>query len=172
MAMAMSGIPADADGNKSPEYLDAAASLTAGRAEWLCSLAKGTKEGDDTMTGHWTDSYGGDLDVVERDGQIYFLFAVVRGRGLNVGQIAGMAKWHTRIGWFSDKGRDKNNTDEANIAFVYRQPKLQVTEAGADYYHGHTAYFDGEYVKVKTLTEKEQKEIIKSGQTGEVPGDR
>jgi hypothetical protein len=172
MATAMSGIPADTDGNKSPEYLDAAASLSAGRAEWLRSLAKGTKEGDETMTGHWTDSYGGDLDIVEKDGQIYFLFSVVRGRGLNVGQIAGLAKWHSRIGWFSDKGRDKNQTDEANIAFVYRQPKLQVTEAGADYYHGHTAYFDGEYVKVKTLTEKEQKEIIKSGQTGEVPGDR
>ena len=172
MARAMGGIPADADGRKSSDYLDAAASLSEGRADWLRALAKGTKEFDDAMTGHWIDSYGGDLDIVEKEGEIYFLFTVVRGHGLNVGQIAGIAKWHSRIGWFSDKGRDKDKVDEANIAFVYRQPKLQVTEAGADYYHGHAAVFDGDYVKIKSLTAKEQKETLHAGQTGEVPGGR
>jgi uncharacterized protein YecT (DUF1311 family) len=170
MASAMSAKPADDDGSKSPDYLDAEAYLSADRARWLSALAVQTKEPSDTMTGHWIDSWGGEVNIVEKDGQIYFVFMVVRGHGLNIGQIAGIARWHSTIGWFSDKGRDKNKTDEANIAFVLHSPKLEVTEAGADYYHGNSALFNGEYVKVKPLDGKEEEETLKAGKTGEVPG--
>lgn len=165
-----SGAPSDPDEAKSsPEYWGMAADLSVDRTEWLRAFVKQTNQADEGMTGHWSDSYGGNLDIVEKNGQIFFSFDVVRGRGANVGSLSGIARWHTRIGWFSDKGRDKEKTDEANLSFVYHQPKLEVTEAGADYYHGHAATFDGSYVKVKPLTTKEEAEIIKAGKTGEAP---
>jgi uncharacterized protein YecT (DUF1311 family) len=154
---------------KSAGSYSAAADFSEDRVKWLQAYVNQLKNPDETLTGHWSDSVNGDIDIVEKDGQIYFVFNVVRGRGANIGAIAGIARWHNRIGWFSDKGRDKTKTDEANISFVYKQPKLEVIEAGADYYHGHNALFDGDYIKVGPLDEKKQKEIIKAGTTGEVP---
>jgi len=166
-----SDAPADPDHpGKSVGYYSAAADMSDDRAKWLQAYVKQNKSPDDTLTGRWSDSHNGWVDIVEKDGQIYFVFDVVRGRGANIGAIAGVARWHNRIGWFSDKGRDKDKTDEANLSFVYNQPELQVIEAGADYYHGHNATFDGDYVKVDSLDAKKQKEIIKAGTSGEVPG--
>lgn len=161
---------ADAQGDlalDSPEYLEAAASLEDERTTWLKGLIHEWK--DETLTGHWTDSYGGSIDVVERDGHLYFVVQCVRGPTSHVGDLAGVAVWNSTIGWFSDKGRDKDKTDETNLSFVLRDKKLEIVGANTDYYHGARAYFDGSYVKVKSLDAKAQTKIVKAAKSGEVP---
>ena len=150
-----------------PAYLEAAASLEDMRTEWLKGLIHDWK--DETLTGYWTDSYGGSIEVVEKDNHLYFAISVVRGPTSHGGDISGIAVWNTSIGWFSDKGRDKDKTDETNLSFISRDKKLEIIGANTGYYHGARAYFDGSYVKVKTLDAKEQAKIVKAAKSGEVP---
>lgn len=152
---------------ESPEYLQAAAGLEDERTEWLKGLVAAWK--DETLTGCWSDSYGGSIKVVEKDNHLYFLIEVVRGPTSHIGDISGVAVWNSTIGWFSDKGRDKDKTDETNLSFILRDKKLEVIGANTGYYHGARAYFDGSYVKVKSLSAKEQEKIVKAAKTGEVP---
>ncbi|MDB6007453.1 MAG: hypothetical protein JWR15_4440, partial [Prosthecobacter sp.] len=171
-SLARSPIYAGADGQEelaldSPEYLEAAAGLADERTTWLKGLIHEWK--DETMSGHWTDSYGGSVDVVEREGHLYFVVQCVRGPTSHVGGLSGVAVWNPNIGWFSDKGRDKGKDEETNLSFVYRGTRLEIIGANTSYYHGARAYFDGSYVKVKALDAKEQTKIVKAAKTGEVP---
>jgi uncharacterized protein YecT (DUF1311 family) len=150
-----------------PEYLEAAAGLAEERTTWLQGLMHEWK--DETLTGHWTDSYGGSIDVVEREGHLHFVIQCVRGPTSHVGGLSGIAVWNTSIGWYSDKGLDKDKTDETNLSFILRDKKLEITGANTGYYHGARAYFDGSYVKVKALDAKAQAKIVKAAKTGEVP---
>jgi uncharacterized protein YecT (DUF1311 family) len=151
----------------SPEYLEAAAGLEGERTEWLKGLMHEWK--DETLTGHWTDSYGGSLEIVEREGHLHFVVQCVRGPTLHVGGLSGIAVWNPNIGWFSDKGRDKDRDDETNLSFIRRDKRLEIIGANTGNYHGARAYFDGSYVKVKTLNAKEQAKILKAAKTGEIP---
>ena len=166
-ALESSPAPKDAaEAKRSAAYWQTAASLTEARAQWLRRLAD--KE-DDPLTGLWTDGKGGNLEIVEGKDKLFFVFHVVRGRGLHVGVIAGAAHWNTSIGWFSDKGREADKPDETNIVFIERDGHLEVSGANTSYYHGAHAYFDGAYYKVAPLDVKEQESVIKAGETGEVP---
>lgn len=151
----------------SADYLEAAAGLEEMRTEWLKGLIHEWK--DETLTGYWTDSYGGSIEVVEKDNHLYFSFSVVRGPTSHGGDISGVAVWNPNIGWFSDKGRDKDKTDETNLSFILRDKKLEIIGANTGYYHGARAYFDGSYVKVKALDAKAQAKIVKAAKLGEVP---
>jgi uncharacterized protein YecT (DUF1311 family) len=102
-------VAAEAGAKDSANYWERAAKLTEERADWLRRLAN--KE-DDPLTGLWSDGNGGDLEVVARPNQLLFVFHTVRGRGFDTGVIAGTAAWNTSIGWFSDKGREPDKTDE------------------------------------------------------------
>jgi hypothetical protein len=73
------------------------------------------------------------------------------------------------MGWFSDKGRDKERPTRTNLSFILRGRKLEVVGANTGYYHGARAYFDGEYVKTSSLSAKSQAKIVKSAKTGELP---
>jgi uncharacterized protein YecT (DUF1311 family) len=161
---------ADAQGDlplDSPEYLQAAASLEDMRTEWLKGLINDSE--DETLTGCWTDSYGGNIQFVEREGHLYFVIECVRGPTSHIGDLAGIAAWNTSIGWFSDKGRDKDKTDETNLSFISRDKKLEIIGANTGYYHGARAYFDGKYVRVKPLDAKAQAKVVKAAKSGEVP---
>lgn len=161
---------ADAQGDlalDSPEYLEAAAGLEDMRTEWLKGLIHEWK--DETQTGYWTDSYGGSIEVVEREGHLHFIIQCVRGPTSHVGGLSGIAAWNPNIGWFSDKGRDKEKTDETNLSFILRDKKLEVIGANTGYYHGARAYFDGSYVKVKALDAKAQAKIVKAAKSGDLP---
>lgn len=161
---------ADAQGElalDAPEYLEAAAGLEDMRTEWLKGLIHEWK--DETLTGEWTDSYGGSIEVVEREGHLHFIIQCVRGPTSHVGGLAGIAAWNSSIGWFSDKGRDKEKTDETNLSFILRDKKLEVIGANTGYYHGARAYFDGSYVKVKALDAKAQAKIVKAAKSGDLP---
>lgn len=161
---------ADAQGDPavdSPEYLEAAAGLEDMRSEWLKGLIHEWK--DETLTGYWTDSYGGSIELVEREGHLHFIIQCVRGPTSHVGGLSGIAAWNPNIGWFSDKGRDKEKTDETNLSFILRDKKLEVIGANTGYYHGARAYFDGSYVKVKALDAKAQAKIVKAAKSGDLP---
>lgn len=161
---------ADAQGElalEAPEYLEAAAGLEDMRTEWLKGLIHEWK--DETLTGYWTDSYGGSIEVVEREGHLHFVIQCVRGPTSHVGGLSGIAAWNPNIGWFSDKGRDKDKTDETSLSFILRDKKLEIIGANTGYYHGARAYFDGSYVKVKALDAKAQAKIVKAAKSGDLP---
>jgi uncharacterized protein YecT (DUF1311 family) len=169
LALEASPTPKDAaEAKQSAAYWQTAARLTEPRAQWLRRLAENE---DDPLTGLWTDGNGGTLEIVERSEtqKLFFVFHVVRGRALHLGVIAGAAHWNSPLGWFSDKGRDADKTEETNLAFVEKEKHLEVTGANTSYYHGAHAYFDGAYYKIGPLEEKAQESVVKAGETGEVP---
>jgi uncharacterized protein YecT (DUF1311 family) len=151
----------------SPYYFKAAADFTPQRTQWLLGLIRDWK--DDTLTGLWSDSIGGTIEIVEKDGHLYFSIECVRGPTSHNGQIVGTAVWNQTIGWFSDKGRDKEKTDETNLSFILCGKKLEIVGANTGYYHGARAYFDGEYVRVQPLNVKAQTKVVKAAKSGEVP---
>ena len=160
-----SGAPADeAKAKQSPEYFSTAAALTASRTAWLKGLI--AKDTGTSLTGEWTDSYGGHMEIVEKDGHLHFSIEVVRGPTAHLGAIAGLAAWNDPIGWFSDKGRDKTRQDETNLSFVLRDGKMQLTGGNTSPYHGARASFDGDYVRVASLNAKAQAEVIKAAKEG------
>lgn len=169
VALESSSNPKDAaEAKRSAAYWQRAASLTETRAQWLRRLADNE---DDPHTGLWTDGNGGTLEIVERTEtqKLFFVFHVVRGRGLHIGVIAGAAHWNSPLGWFSDKGREADKAEETNIVFVEKERHLEVAGANTSYYHGAHAYFDGAYYKIGPLEDKEQENVVKAGETGEVP---
>ena len=161
-----SGVDLDAkEPKKTVEYLSTAAALTEARVLWLKGLLRPEPE---SLTGTWTDSYGGHMEIVEKDGTLFFTIEVVRGPTAHLGGIAGMAVWNHPIGWFSDKGRDKSKTTETNLAFHWRDNRLEVTGANTSEYHGARAYFDGRYVRVGDLDEVAKGKVQKDAKSGEI----
>jgi uncharacterized protein YecT (DUF1311 family) len=153
----------------SPAYLKAAAGLEDMRTEYLKGLVRAWNE-DENMTGRWTDSYGGHIDIVERDGRLHFVMECVRGPTSHIGGISGEAVWNRTIGWFSDKGRaEKGDEGETSLSFIRRDGRLEIIGANTGYYHGARAYFDGDYVKTSTLSAQDQEKIIKAAKDGDVP---
>lgn len=149
------------------EYFRAATGVTDERAAWLRGLV--TQWSDDNLTGVWNDSRGGYITIVEKDGHLYFEAECARGPFIHMGTLSGVATWNSPIGWFSDKGQVNEKEEETNLSFVLRDNKLQITGANTRYYHGSRAYFDGSYVRVESLTPRQQLKIIKSVTTGEEP---
>lgn len=154
----------------SPDYLSAAAELEDVRTEWLRGLAR-KWDAEEGLTGVWTDSYGGTLEVVERDGQIFFIVSCVRGPTSHLGDLAGVAEWNQTIGWFSDADRKEEGKEGVtNLAFVLRDDnQLEIIGANTGHYHGVRAYFDGHYVKTGKLNAKAQAKVVKAAKTGEIP---
>ena len=149
----------------SPDYLTAAAAISDERTAWLRGLVR-EWGADETLTGVWADSYGGSIEIVEKDGKLHFIVQCVRGPTSHVGGLSGSAVWNNTIGWFSDKGREKDKTDETNIAFIL-DGVLRVHGANTQHYHGARAYFDGEYIKTGNLTDKATALVIKAAKSGD-----
>lgn len=156
----------DAEAKKSPEYYETAAEMTQSRADWLRGRVK--NDTDPVITGVWSDSFGGTLEIVQEKERLHFVLGVVRGPTLHIGSLAGVATWNDPLGWFSDKGREKEKTEETNLAFVRRGFVLEIIGANTSHYHGARAYFDGDYCKVAELDAKQQAEVIKSAESGAV----
>lgn len=153
----------------SPEYLSAAAGLEDMRTDWLKALVNAQKKADDNLSGIWTDSYGGTLQIVEQEGQIFFIIECVRGPTSHLGGLSGVAAWNQTIGWFSDKGRDKEKEEVTSLSFILRDNQLEVIGANTGHYHGARAYFDGSYVKSGGINAKAQAKVVKAAQSGELP---
>lgn len=163
-----SGAPEDdTAARKSPEFLSTAAALMDERVLWLRGLL--ANDHGDSLTGEWEDSRGGHMEIVDQDGRLHFTIETVRGPSANLGQIAGIAAWNSPIGWFSDKGRDKDKTDETNLAFHWEGRKLEVTGANTEHYHGKRAWFDGHYVKIGELDAGQQARVLQAAKAGAIP---
>lgn len=156
----------DADAKKSPDYWETAAELTQARADWLRGRIR--NDTDPVLTGLWIDSYGGTVEVVQEKDRLLFVIEVVRGPTFHTGSLAGVATWNDPLGWFSDKGRDKEKPEETNVAFIRRGFVLELIGANTSYYHGARAYFDGEYCKTGDLDAKAKAEVTKSAEAGAV----
>ena len=156
----------EAEAKKTSEYYETAAELTQARADWLRGRIR--NDADSSLTGLWIDSFGGTLEIVQEKERLFFVLEVVRGPTFHTGSLAGVASWNTPLGWFSDKGRDKEKPEETNLAFVSRGAVLEIIGANTSYYHGARAYFDGEYCKAGDLDEKRKAEITKSAEAGAV----
>lgn len=142
----------------SPDYLEAAAGLTLERVEWLKAVA--LKTDDDTVTGVWSDSMGGRIQIVKGRGSLSFSISCVRGPTSHIGDMAGTAQWNQRIGWYTDKPASEDAETAASLAFILRDYRLEVIGANTLHYHGARAYFDGQYVKIAELNPAQQKEIV------------
>ena len=163
----------DTDGKEVPEeklkqtaeFLDSAAGMMDRRATWLESLLKdpGAK---DSLTGVWSDSFGGELDIVQTGAKFYFTVDVVRGPSFHTGNIGGLASWNDPLGWFSDKGKDPEKKEETNLAFIRRNLKMEIVAANAGDYGGARAYFDGHYVRIAKLSEKQAAKVKKEAVEG------
>lgn len=136
---------------QSADYLDAAATLTDSRVKWMRGLLATLTNTDTSLTGEWSDGWGGDLQILQDGHMLHFAISAVRGRSAANGELGGDASWNEPLGWFSDKGTDPEKHDETNLAFVLRRGKLEVIGANTQFYHGARAYFDGMYVKVGAL---------------------
>jgi uncharacterized protein YecT (DUF1311 family) len=154
----------EAEAKKSPDYYETAAELTQARADWLRGRIK--NDTDPVITGLWTDSFGGAVEIVQEKHRLLFVIEVVRGSSFHLGSLAGVATWNEPLGWFSDKGRDKDKPEETNLVFVRRGFVLEVIGANTSYYHGARAYFDGEYCKTGALDEKRKTAITKAAESG------
>lgn len=154
------------DAKRSPTWHTTAAELTVSRAEWLRGRTEAAKQPLDTLTGTWSDSYGGTMQLVQQDRRLLFGIEVVRGPTYHTGEVTGVASWNERIGWWSDKGVDPEKSEESNLAFVDREGLLEVIGANTSEYHGARAHFDGIYCKVGPLGEKDQAEVIKAAEDG------
>lgn len=153
------------EGKQTIAYYEAAAELTLSRADWLRARIKNES---DSLTGTWIDSFGATLQVVQEKERLWFVVEVVRGPTFHTGSLAGVATWNAPLGWFSDKGREKEKTEESNLVFVSRGSVLEIIGANTSYYHGARAYFDGEYCKAGELDEKEKTEVMKEAEAGAV----
>jgi uncharacterized protein YecT (DUF1311 family) len=149
---------------KTPEYFQCAAEMSRDRAAWLRGY--GGPFNDSDLSGHWSDSYGGDLQIVQKGGKLFFEVEVVRGPTAHNGSLAGVASWNSPLGWFSDKAGEKDKPGETNLAFVLENPILRVFGAHTQPYHGLRAYFDGDYVRVRNLTADEKRKLEKAAAEG------
>ncbi|HYF35175.1 MAG TPA: lysozyme inhibitor LprI family protein [Prosthecobacter sp.] len=144
----------------SAPYLEAAADLTKTRTEWLWGWIR--YKDDDTLTGIWEDSYGGQVEIVQKDNQLHFSLTAVRGPTSHTGELSGIAKWNRPLGWFSDLATEPGKDGgETNLAFVLRGQALEIIGANTGFYHGARAYFDGRYIKIAHLDSKAQAKLLK-----------
>jgi hypothetical protein len=153
------------EGKLTAAYYETAAELTQSRSDWLRGRIRNV---DESVTGIWIDSFGGILEIVQEKERLLFVINVVRGPAFHVGALTGVTTWNSPLGWFSDKGRDKEKTEESNLVFIERGNVLEIVGANTSYYHGAHAYFDGEYSKTGPLDEKRKAEVIKSAESGRV----
>jgi uncharacterized protein YecT (DUF1311 family) len=154
-----SGAPADPEkARQSPEYFLTMAGLTETRTRWLTAYAQPLK--NNSLTGIWNDSNGGDLQIVEKEGKLYFSLSVVRGPTAHLGDIGGIATWKSPRAFFSDKGLDPEKKDETTLTFTLKGTRLEIVGSNTSYYHGARAYFDGTYLCIGSLTPEEQAKLI------------
>jgi uncharacterized protein YecT (DUF1311 family) len=147
------------------EFLDSAADMTQSRAIWLESLLK-DPGAEDTLTGTWSDSFGGKLNIVQTGSKFFFTVDVVRGPTFHTGNIGGIASWNEPLGWFSDKGKDPEKKEETNLAFIHRHSKMEIVAANAGDYGGARAYFDGHYVRIAKLSDPQSAKVKKEALEG------
>lgn len=173
LAPSYSGVPDDPVlAKRSAEYFDALVELTKERDEWITQAwIFGLLEGDasDALTAIWRDRSGGYMETFEEGAKLHFLIRVVRGRKSRISVIAGVAQWNERIGWFKERGGEKDQASLGNLAFVSRDRKrLEVIASTTAHQFGDIASFEGDYIKVGRLSEPARLKLLKAAETGQI----
>jgi uncharacterized protein YecT (DUF1311 family) len=151
------------------EYLSAAAGMMKSRTDFLRSIVKDPGP-EDSLTGLWTDSEGGGIDIVEREGKLYFSMSVVRGPTFHVGMLSGVARWNEPLGFFTDEGKGSGEAKEETwVVFKKERDILKLETAKTQFYHGARAYFEGGYRRTGRLDAKRTEKVVEAAKKGESP---
>ena len=166
MASAIAGYGADEKAEHCADYVNAQAVMTRERTQFLQAWPQSS---GGSWSGHYQDSFGGSIQLVEQAGVAYFEIGTVRGYGMSNGQIAGFGAVK-KISKVSDgvvefRARD-SELGEIIIRLHRQGARLRVETQNAESFHGHNAYFDGDYVRVRGIPDSQRAKIIRSGQSG------
>lgn len=104
------------------------------------------------ITGEYSDSYGGTLELEEKKSGIAFSISTVRGIARNEGNVDGVAQRNGDKAFFKDHPDAGDDRAPCEITFTLAEGHLvKIEEKNGDYYHGFNANFDGTYYKIGKL---------------------
>ena len=147
------------------------------QVKWLDWVARGNDR--DPISGVWQDAWGGTLYLEEAEEGLRFRFLVVRGPTAHIGEISGTAHWNESMGWFTrpipgpeddemiapEDLPDGPDRLHVSITFVRHSPFLRVDTVNANLFGGMRAYFHGNYIRTRDLTDKDRESL---GEEGEI----
>lgn len=141
------------------EWYESAAGLTESRVNWLKGWAViDQREG---MVGKWSDSRGGWLEIVKKDGEFWFSLNVVRGPTYHLGQIGGKFRVNGNTGWFELESEFGDApTWLTFVGIGDGTGRMRIIGENTQPHHGARAYFDGDYLWLGPLTAEEQREVV------------
>ena len=166
MASAIAGYGPEVKAENCADYVNALASLTRERTQFLRAWPQSS---GGSWSGTYQDSFGGSLQIVEQAGVAYFEIGTVRGYGMSNGQIAGFGaiKNASKVSDGQVEFRIQDAEVGEIVVRLQRQgARLSVATENADHFHGHNAYFDGNYARVGAVPDSERAKVIKTGQAG------
>lgn len=144
-----------------PWFWLARAERTAARSEVLRGWLVYFRDGRDATgwEGVWVDGDGGTVWVAEvAADRVALQVFVVRGPTFHLGELAGVAERHGRTARFTARFEDEG--PPTWLTLVIEGPRLRVFGEHTWPFHGVRAYFDGDYVRVRTLESGERAELL------------
>lgn len=147
------------EADKSLDRWKMATDLTEERIKWLAAW-KGIDKRKG-WPGSYSDGRGGLLQVIEKNGETWFLLSVVRGPSFHVGELGGKLRVNGQMAWFETKAEGEDRPTWLTLLEEDRHPgRVQVFPENAQSFHGARAYFDGSYLWTGTLSAEEQKKAL------------
>lgn len=149
------------DPDSSVERWETAAGITESRLGWL-KVWRQIPDRIDTWEGRYSDSRGGELEIVAQDGKFYFMLNVVRGPTYHSGSINGVMRVNGDMAWFEIKAEEAEQPTW--LTFVREQDgtgRVRIIGENTSYYHGMRAYFEGQYLLMSALQPKDRERVIK-----------
>jgi len=144
---------------ENPSYWETAAALTESRTEILRGWLKADQFGTD-WEGVWSDGFGGRLYLRETGpGGVEFYLSVVRGPTYHLGEIGGLAITNGQLARFAIEAILGEPDGETWLTFHRENGRLRIIGVNTQYFHGARAYFDGEYVRVRELSQQDHQEM-------------
>lgn len=150
-AKAESLLPADAEGKKSDpklsvDYWETMTGYTEVRIDFLHAWSgKNLPPG---ITGEYTDSEDGDLQLEETKDGIEFSFSVVRGNASHAGQITGIIQPKGGKAYFKEKLEDGQKGPPCELAFAFTDGHIvKVVEKSPDPDVESDVHYGGDYFK-------------------------
>ena len=128
------------------DYWQVMNEITLGRIEFL--RAWSGKKAPAGITGVYSDSRGGTLELEERKSGLAFSISTVRGMARNKGKIEGVAQRTGDKLFYKDHPDAEDDRPPCEITLTFIEGHIvKVEEKNGDFYHGFNAGFDGLYYK-------------------------
>jgi len=139
---------------KDPEYWQTLAEFEQDRGKFL--RAYSGKHVPAGISGEYSDSYGGTLELNQAKDGLSFSIEAVRGRGMNQGEIAGDITFHGDSGYFKQK-LDDTEKDSPPCELVFKlinEHIIKIEEKVPDSLAGMGVHYDGTYYKTGKVKEE------------------